>query len=130
KQTGPRSVRASSRLSSQHPTADKPRHVLAGPHNPDRPYHGALSMSPDCCIKTPMGSPLVGCQWYGLLGARGFEQHMSQPWRVASLKVERLAKYPSATRMRRTQTIILEFANSNSARQPPCHAGTPTSHHE
>src|SRR6266851_1092416 len=130
-----RSLRASP-LSSQHPTGDKPRHVLARSHNPDRPYHSALSVSPDGRIKARMASPRVGYKARGVPGARGFEQNVSQPRRIAPLKVERLAKYPSlvsAARVRRTQTVVLELTNIEDSpiavRQTPCHAGAQTSHH-
>src|SRR5882762_5297218 len=44
-------------LSSQHPTRDEPRHVLAGSHDPDRSYHSTLSLSPDGRVDAPMGRP-------------------------------------------------------------------------
>jgi len=77
-----------------------------------------------------MASPRVGYKARGVPGARGFEQNVSQPRRIAPLKVERLAKYPSlvsAARVRRTQTVVLELTNIEDSpiavRQTPCHAG-------
>jgi len=61
-----------------------------------------------------MGSPSVLCDLKGLAGACGFEQNITQPPGVTTLKVERLAEYPGlvpAARMRWVQAIVLDLAN-------------------
>jgi len=61
-----------------------------------------------------MGAPSVDRILRGLVGASGFNQDISQPRCIASLKAQRLAKYPSlvpTARMRGAQAIILDFAD-------------------
>jgi len=71
-------------------------------------------VSPDRRIETPVSPPSVGCDLRRLAGACSFEQNISQPRRIALLKVKRLSKYPSlvpATRVGQAQAIILDLAD-------------------
>ena len=70
-----------------------------------------------------MGPPRVGNHLGGLAGASPFKQNISQPRRVAALKVERLAECSSlvpAARVREIEAIVCKLAD---VRQTPRHGG-------
>jgi hypothetical protein len=82
-----------------------------------------------------MGSPNVGGDLRGLAGACGFKQNIPQPRCIASLKVERLAKYSSLYRpcgCKGAQAIVLDLAEIEirpiAVWQSCRHAGTRISH--
>ena len=61
-----------------------------------------------------MGAPNIGEHLCSIAGSCGFEQRISEPWRIAPLKVEGVAKHSSlmaTARVQRAKAIVLDLAN-------------------
>src|ERR1700730_15427928 len=84
-----------SSISSHHPSRNEPRGTLAPSNDPNGPYQGTLSAPPDGYVHSPVGAPNIGEHLCSVAGSRGFEQRISEPWRIAPLKAEGVAKHSS-----------------------------------
>ena len=77
-----------------------------------------------------MATPCVHRNLGSLVGARGFQQNVPEPPRIAALEAKSLAEYPSlvaTARVRRIEAVILDLADIEHSlvplRQIGCHGG-------
>jgi hypothetical protein len=89
-----------------------------------------LSLSPDGRIEAPMRPPGIHRNRSSLTGECCIKQNISQPCRIAALKVEGVAEYSSlvpTTRMRRAHAVLFDLADIEDSfiavRQARRHAG-------